>query len=49
MVIRDGHLDAVPDEKKETMLYVIDQDASKGDIIEDLIRDREYLNRLVLS
>ncbi len=31
------------------MLYVIDQDASKGDIIEDLIRDMEYLNRLVLS
>ena len=41
-------LDAVPAEKKETMLYVIDQDASKGDIVKDLIKAMEYLNQLKL-
>ena len=35
-------------EKKETMLYVIDQDASKGDIVKDLIKAMEYLNQLKL-
>lgn len=39
-------LDSVPAEKKNEMLYVIDQDASDGDIVEDLIEAAAYLKGL---
>ena len=40
-------LDAVPAERKETMLYVLDQDASKGDILVDQIKSMAHLRSLV--
>ena len=39
-------LDAVPENRKEAMLYVLDQDASKGDIVEDQIKSVRYLKGL---
>lgn len=40
-------LDAVPEERKKSMIYVLDQDASKGDIIEDQIKSMNHLRSLV--
>lgn len=39
-------LEAIPEEKKETMLYVLDQDASKGDIVPDLVKSIQYMKSL---
>lgn len=39
-------LDAVPPEKKDTVLYVIDQDASAGDITDDLVQAVSYFSSL---
>lgn len=39
-------LDAVPPEKKGTMRYAIDQDASEGDIVEDLVQALAYFRSL---
>ena len=40
-------LDAVPADRKDTMLYVLDQDASKGNILEDQIKSMAHLRNLV--
>ena len=41
-----GVLDAIPAEKKASMGFVIDQDASGGDIVEDLVEALAYLHAL---
>ena len=39
-------MDAIPADRRDSMLYVIDQDASGGDIVDDLITGMQYLNGL---
>lgn len=39
-------LDAVPEERRATMMYVLDQDKSKGDIIEDQVKSIKYIKGL---
>ena len=39
-------LEAVPKDRKETMIYVLDQDKSKGDIIEDQVKSIQYIKGL---
>ena len=39
-------LDAVPEKDKDRVLYILDQDASKGDIIEDQIASVKYIQGL---
>lgn len=39
-------LDAVPEEKRATMMYILDQDKSKGDIIEDQVKSIKYIRSL---
>ena len=41
-----GVLDAIPPEKKAALRYVIDQDASEGDIVEDLCAAAAWLRSL---
>lgn len=40
-------LDAVPEKDKNRILYILDQDASKGDIVEDQIASVQYIQSLV--
>lgn len=42
-----GILEAIPEGKKDQLLYVLDQDDSKCDIIADNIKSIQYLNNLV--
>lgn len=39
-------LDAVPEKDKNRILYILDQDASKGDIVEDQIASLKYIQGL---
>ncbi len=39
-------LDAVPEDRRESMLYILDQDKSKGDIVEDQIKSIQYIKGL---
>lgn len=40
--------DVMPQDKKDTMIYVLDQDASKGDIVEDQIASIKYFESIGL-
>lgn len=39
-------LEAVPEDRRETMLYVLDQDKSKGDIMDDQVKSLKYIKGL---
>lgn len=42
-----GIFEAVPAEKREKIFFMLDQDSSEGDIMEDLLESLRYFNRLV--
>lgn len=41
-----GILDGIPKEKRDTLLYILDQDNSKNDIVEDHIKSIRYFQEL---